>query len=278
MYLALRQAPINRVGSVMRAGDAASNNPFKVAAHLIKTEGVRRLWVSNATVCLQVGPEMAANFFLYDRLKHALLADPNAPTRAEKFFVGGTAGWLAYSLTFPLLVAQFRLAVVPKGTYSGIIDLVRKTLKMEGLAGFFRGYTTASIRIFGIRGFDMVAFLALKNHFVQPVRICLGMYFYWPDRMGGTLRLCNWLRTILFSHHAYARACHCNCICTRASPLPSLSACCLARQLLPSVRLSHRLFTLFSLGRPFKVLPRYGNTAIVQHALQVPLQTIFIRF
>jgi hypothetical protein len=164
------QAPINRVGSVMRAGQATSNNPFAVAAHLIKTEGVRRLWASNATVCLQVGPEMAANFFLYDRLKHALLADPNAPTRAEKFFVGGTAGWLAYSLTFPLLVAQFRLAVVPKGTYSGIIDLVRKTLQMEGLAGFFRGYTTASIRIFGIRGFDMVAFLALKNHFVKTVR------------------------------------------------------------------------------------------------------------
>jgi hypothetical protein len=155
----------------MRAGDAASNNPFKVAAHLIKTEGVRRLWVSNATVCLQVGPEMAANFFLYDRLKHALLADPNAPTRLEKFLVGGTAGWLAYSLTFPLLVAQFRLAVVPKGTYSGIIDLVRKTLQMEGVAGFFRGYTTASIRIFGIRGFDMLAFLALKNHFVKTVRM-----------------------------------------------------------------------------------------------------------
>jgi len=66
-------------------------------------------------------------------------------------FMGGAAGTVAMTITFPCDVVRKRLVIQGSGlenkSYTGIIDVVRQTAKTEGLKGFYRGILPCYLKV-----------------------------------------------------------------------------------------------------------------------------------
>lgn len=58
----------------------------------------------------------------------------------------------AQGFIYPMEVVQTRLAVSPRGTYSGISDALSKIVRLEGSRALFRGLTPTMIGILPYAG------------------------------------------------------------------------------------------------------------------------------
>lgn len=171
-------APFDRASVVLRAGSGmintaktaavvASPSIVGVLKNMIKNEGLRSLWKGNLVNCLQVGPESALLFYFYNALKDRFITNKESPTTLEKFSVGGVAGFLAMTAVYPLYVTQNRMALAETGRFKGLGDFFRQTIKMDGIKAFGSGYVSSSIRIFPLKGIDLMGYLTLKEIFVK---------------------------------------------------------------------------------------------------------------
>lgn len=133
---------------------------------LVKQGGVRSLWNGNGANVLQVGPEMALNFFLYEAIKKQILDDPTKPSPLEKFSCGSIAGAIASTVVYPVNSVGAILAVSEKGTYSGLLDCFRRTWIQGGVRPFYKGYSANLPRIVISRGGDMLIFNELAERLV----------------------------------------------------------------------------------------------------------------
>jgi len=161
-------APFDRVSLCLRAGGTLHQNKGIVECiqSMVKTGGIKSLWRGNGVNCIQVGPESALTFFLYELLKNTLLKDPEHPSSVEKFSFGAVSGWAAMTLVYPMYVIQARMAIAEPGVYSGLLDCFRKTAD-GGIAGLFKGYYPSSLRIIPYKGSDLLIFNTLKEFFVK---------------------------------------------------------------------------------------------------------------
>lgn len=154
----------------MRAGGhliQGQSSPLTVAKELVKKGGIGSLWIGNGVNCIKDGPRSGLTFLAYERYKELLLQDPGKPNILEKFMCGGLAGFSSMTLTYPLFVAQARIAVAEKGTYSGLIDCFRKTLSVEGIRGIIRGYDAAALSTAPERGISLMTYMTLRDYFVR---------------------------------------------------------------------------------------------------------------
>jgi len=165
-------APFDRASVILRAGSglAANGAPpsfLGIIKTMVQKEGVLSMWRGNGLNCLQVGPESALLFFLYNAIKDRFALNKDSPTVTEKFCVGGVAGFLAMTAVYPLYVAQNRMALAEKGRFKGVRDFFNTTYKVDGIKAFSSGYLSSSIRIFPLKGIDMMGYFALKEFFVK---------------------------------------------------------------------------------------------------------------
>jgi solute carrier family 25 phosphate transporter 23/24/25/41 len=157
-------APQDRIAMNMRAGLISSNSSMiSVAKTLVQRDGFRSLWVGNGVNCIKDGPRSGVTFLAYERYKPFLMKDPRSPTLLEKFMCGGLAGYTSMTLTYPLFVAQARIAVAEKGYYTGLADCLTKTVRVEGLRGLLRGYDAASLSVVPERGLSLMAYMTLRD-------------------------------------------------------------------------------------------------------------------
>merc|ERR1711881_561098 len=80
---------------------------------------------------------------------------------------GGFAGTLSLLFVYSLDFARTRLANDNKGAdgkrqYNGLIDVYRKTLASDGIAGIYRGFVISAVGIFIYRGFYFGLYDSLK--------------------------------------------------------------------------------------------------------------------
>lgn len=165
-------APIERVkllvqnqAEMLKQGKISE--PYKgVVDCTVKTfrsEGLYSFWRGNLANCIRYFPTQALNFAFKDQIKAAFKAsksDPYAVAFGKNIASGGVAGAMSLCFVYSLDYARTRLANDTKSAkkgggerqFNGLIDVYRKTLASDGVAGLYRGFVISCVGIIIYRG------------------------------------------------------------------------------------------------------------------------------
>lgn len=165
-------APIERVKLLIQNQDemikvGRLSEPYKgitdCFARTIKDEGVLSLWRSNGVNIIRYFPTQAFNFAFKDYFKRIFNfkkdKDGYCKLFAGNLASGSAAGASSLLLTYSLDYTRTRLANDAKATskggerqFKGIIDVYKKTLKADGIAGLYSGFNISAVGIIIYRG------------------------------------------------------------------------------------------------------------------------------
>lgn len=174
-------APIERVKLLVQNQDemlkaGRLDTPYKgvidCTARTYRSEGFLSFWRGNLANCIRYFPTQALNFAFKDQIK-ALFKPKKTDTYAIKFSKniasGGAAGAMSLLFVYSLDYCRTRLANDAKAgskggerQFNGIIDVYRKTLKSDGIAGLYRGFVISCVGIVVYRGFYFGLYDTLK--------------------------------------------------------------------------------------------------------------------
>lgn len=165
-------APIERVkllvqnqAEMLKQGKISE--PYKgvidCTAKTFRSEGLYSFWRGNLANCIRYFPTQALNFAFKDQIKLAFKAsksDPYAVAFGKNIASGGVAGAMSLCFVYSLDYARTRLANDTKSAkkgggerqFNGLIDVYRKTLASDGVAGLYRGFVISCVGIIIYRG------------------------------------------------------------------------------------------------------------------------------
>ncbi|CAO3678704.1 unnamed protein product [Rhizopus stolonifer] len=151
----LFMAPSERVKVLMQiqgqGGEAKYKGPLDVVRQLYKEGGVRSIFRGTGATLLRDSPGSAAYFLAYELIKKQLTpvgSKPEDLSFGAVLFAGGMAGVAMWTIAIPPDVLKSRLQSAPAGTYSGLADCFKKTLKTDGPSALFKGLGPAMLRAF----------------------------------------------------------------------------------------------------------------------------------
>ncbi|ROW12018.1 hypothetical protein VPNG_05223 [Cytospora leucostoma] len=136
-------------------------------------EGVMSLWRGNTANVIRYFPTQALNFAFRDKFKKMFNfkkeTDGYAKWMAGNLASGGAAGATSLAFVYSLDYARTRLAndaKSSKGTgerqFNGLVDVYRKTLASDGIAGLYRGFGPSVAGIVVYRGLYFGLYDSLK--------------------------------------------------------------------------------------------------------------------
>jgi len=175
-------APIERIKLLIQNQDEMIKSgrlatPYKgigdCFSRVIKEEGFGSLWRGNLANVLRYFPTQALNFAFKDYFKRMFSVKKDAPfsTRlGANIASGGAAGAMSLLFVYSLDYARTRLAndskSVKKGggerQFNGLIDVYRKTIATDGIAGLYRGFVISCVGIVVYRGLYFGLYDSLK--------------------------------------------------------------------------------------------------------------------
>jgi len=166
-------APIERVklliqnqDEMLKSGrlDRKYNGIIDCFSRTAKNEGVMSLWRGNTANVIRYFPTQALNFAFRDTYK-SLFAfkkdrDGYAKWMMGNLASGGAAGATSLLFVYSLDYARTRLANDAKSAskgggdrqFNGLVDVYRKTLASDGIAGLYRGFGPSVLGIVVYRG------------------------------------------------------------------------------------------------------------------------------
>ncbi|XP_073039750.1 ADP,ATP carrier protein 3, mitochondrial-like [Primulina eburnea] len=175
-------APIERVklliqnqDEMIRAGRLSE--PYKgitdCFARTMKDEGVISLWRGNTANVIRYFPTQALNFAFKDYFKRLFNfkkdIDGYWKWFAGNLASGGAAGASSLLFVYSLDFARTRLANDSKAAkkggerqFNGLVDVYKKTLKSDGVAGLYRGFNISCVGIIVYRGLYFGMYDSLK--------------------------------------------------------------------------------------------------------------------
>ena len=172
-------APIERVkllvqnqGEMIKAGTLSE--PYKGVVDCTKktiaSEGIGSMWRGNIANCLRYFPTQALNFAFKDTIKAQFKPskeDSYALTLTKNIAAGGIAGAMSLTFVYSLDFARTRLANDIKGKggerqFTGLVDVYKKTIAADGIAGLYRGFVISCVGIVVYRGFYFGLYDTLK--------------------------------------------------------------------------------------------------------------------
>jgi len=127
------------------------NSHYNGFLHACRSIPIRDMFKGLRMSILGFAPFTALSFSTYFTYREYLENNTNLNKDLLKVIGGGMAGTTAVSITYPS-------ETVPK--YGGIIDCVRKIVKMEGIVGLYRGLPATYIKLFPTIG---IQFLAMER-------------------------------------------------------------------------------------------------------------------
>jgi solute carrier family 25 (adenine nucleotide translocator) protein 4/5/6/31 len=166
-------APIERVKLLIQNQDemlkqGRLDKPYGGIAdcfrRVIAEEGTVALWRGNTANVLRYFPTQALNFAFKDWYKRKLSFDKKKDGYAWWFVgnlaSGGAAGATSLLFVYSLDYARTRLANDAKSSkkgggerqFNGLIDVYRKTIATDGVAGLYRGFVISAVGIVVYRG------------------------------------------------------------------------------------------------------------------------------
>ncbi|KAF5447814.1 hypothetical protein F2P56_033336 [Juglans regia] len=176
-------APIERVKLLIQNQDemikaGRLSEPYKgigdCFGRTIKDEGFVSLWRGNTANVIRYFPTQALNFAFKDYFKR-LFNFKKDKDGYWKWFAGnlasgGAAGASSLLFVYSLDYARTRLANDAKAAkkggggrqFNGLVDVYRKTLQSDGLAGLYRGFNISCVGIIVYRGLYFGMYDSLK--------------------------------------------------------------------------------------------------------------------
>uniref|UniRef100_A0ACD5ZDV8 Uncharacterized protein n=1 Tax=Avena sativa TaxID=4498 RepID=A0ACD5ZDV8_AVESA len=175
-------APIERVKLLIQNQDemlksGRLSEPYKgigeCFGRTIKDEGFGSLWRGNTANVIRYFPTQALNFAFKDYFK-SLFNFKKDRDGYWKWFAGnlasgGAAGASSLFFVYSLDYARTRLANDAKASkgggerqFNGLVDVYRKTLKTDGIAGLYRGFNISCVGIIVYRGLYFGLYDSLK--------------------------------------------------------------------------------------------------------------------
>jgi solute carrier family 25 (adenine nucleotide translocator) protein 4/5/6/31 len=165
-------APIERVKLLIQNQDEMIKSgrlatPYKgiveCFTRVTTEEGVGSLWRGNTANVIRYFPTQALNFAFKDHFKRMFNfkkeKDGYWTWFAGNLASGGLAGACSLTFVYSLDYARTRLANDAKSSkgggerqYNGLIDVYRKTLASDGIAGLYRGFVISCVGIVVYRG------------------------------------------------------------------------------------------------------------------------------
>lgn len=165
-------APIERVKLLVQNQDEMLKSgrltePYKgvvdCTVRVLRTEGFFPFWRGNLANCIRYFPTQALNFAFKDKVKAAFKmkkTDSYGVKFSKNIASGGAAGAMSLFFVYSLDYARTRLANDTKAAgkggaprqFNGLIDVYRKTLKSDGVAGLYRGFVISCVGIIVYRG------------------------------------------------------------------------------------------------------------------------------
>ena len=175
-------APIERVKLLIQNQDemlkaGRLSEPYKgigdCFSRTIKDEGVMSLWRGNTANVIRYFPTQALNFAFKDYFKRLFNfkkdRDGYWKWFAGNLASGGAAGASSLFFVYSLDYARTRLANDAKASkkggerqFNGLVDVYRKTLKSDGIAGLYRGFNISCVGIIVYRGLYFGMYDSLK--------------------------------------------------------------------------------------------------------------------
>jgi len=138
----------------------------------IKDEGFVALWRGNTANVIRYFPTQALNFAFKDQFKRMFAVPRTAPywkTFSANIASGGLAGASSLFFVYSLDYARTRLANDNKSAkkggerqFNGLLDVYKKTLKTDGIAGLYRGFVISAVGIVVYRGLYFGLYDSLK--------------------------------------------------------------------------------------------------------------------
>ncbi len=176
-------APIERVKLLIQNQDemikaGRLSEPYKgigdCFSRTIKDEGFASLWRGNTANVIRYFPTQALNFAFKDYFKRLFNfkkdRDGYWKWFAGNLASGGAAGASSLLFVYSLDYARTRLANDAKAAkkgggdrqFNGLVDVYRKTLKSDGIAGLYRGFNISCVGIIVYRGLYFGMYDSLK--------------------------------------------------------------------------------------------------------------------
>lgn len=143
------------------------------AKRIVADEGVGALWKGNGTNVIRYFPTQALNFSLKDYFKRLF----GKSKEKDGYFVwflgnlasGGAAGSVSLLFVYSLDYARTRLSNDLKSAkkggqkqFTGLIDVYKKTIASDGVAGLYRGFVISCVGIVIYRGLYFGIYDSLK--------------------------------------------------------------------------------------------------------------------
>ncbi|KAL4471410.1 hypothetical protein ABPG74_008303 [Tetrahymena malaccensis] len=158
--------------------DKRYNGIVDCSKRILNDEGVKAFWKGNWTNVLRYFPTQALNFAFKDTFKRMFnkkKEDGYAIWFAANMASGGLAGSVSLAFVYSLDYARTKLTNDLKSSkkggqkqYNGLVDVYKKTLATDGVAGLYRGFVISCVGIVIYRGlyfglYDTVKPLLPKN-------------------------------------------------------------------------------------------------------------------
>jgi len=163
-------APIERVKLLVQNQNemikmGTLDTPYKgvmdCTARTMKSEGFNSFWRGNLANVVRYFPTQALNFAFKDKIKIMFGSKPTDSYTmkfTKNIASGGFAGAMSLTFVYSLDYARTKLANDLKGKgggerqYNGLIDVYRKTIATDGIAGLYRGFVISCVGIVVYRG------------------------------------------------------------------------------------------------------------------------------
>lgn len=160
-------APLDRTKIIFQT----SNRQFSVkgAVSVLRQtyleNGFLGLFRGNSATMARIIPYASLQFTAHEQFKQLLRKDnkkgPLPPVR--RFIAGSLAGITAALFTYPLDMIRARLAITQKNRYTGLMNIVTKIYREEGLSAYYRGLLPTVIGIMPYAGISFFTYESLKK-------------------------------------------------------------------------------------------------------------------
>jgi solute carrier family 25 (adenine nucleotide translocator) protein 4/5/6/31 len=193
---------LQNVEAMLKAGslDRPYGGIVDCAQRIVADEGVKALWKGNGTNVIRYFPTQALNFSLKDYFKRLFGRDKNR----DGYFIwflgnlasGGAAGSVSLLFVYSLDYARTRLSNDLKSSkkggqkqFTGLVDVYKKTIATDGLAGLYRGFVISCVGIVIYRGLYFGIYDSVKPILPENLKNHLGFNFLlgWGVTVGSGL-------------------------------------------------------------------------------------------
>jgi solute carrier family 25 (adenine nucleotide translocator) protein 4/5/6/31 len=180
-------APIERVKLMIQnqaemLKQGSIREPYKgiidCTVKTFKTEGGLSFWRGNLANCIRYFPTQALNFAFKEPIKTKFRvnnSDPYLLSFSKNIVSGGVAGAMSLCFVYSLDYARTRLAndtlsaksVGGSHQFNGLVDVYKKTLATDGIAGLYRGFVISCVGIVIYRGFYFGLYDTIRDNFLD---------------------------------------------------------------------------------------------------------------